>query len=118
MSFRNDGQSFSEYYALSDVKCHDGIPNRLENLILLHKTNPADQIIISKNGLPKKLKENWFRFDIKSSKKMINIDGFPAYKSFMDHLAQANYLNELPYEDRLILSHMLLKELAYFSTPD
>ena len=118
MSFRTDKQSISEYYVLRDVKCQDGIPNRLENLIILHKNNPADQIIISKNGLPQKLKENWFRFDIKSSKKMINIDGFPAYKSFMDHLGQANYLNELPYEDRLILSHMLLKEVAYFSTPN
>ncbi|MBL1274989.1 MAG: hypothetical protein COB30_002780 [Ectothiorhodospiraceae bacterium] len=116
--YRKGSEHLSEYYQLHDIHCHDGIPNRLENLILVRKFDPSQQIIISQKGLPEKLRNNWARFETKKSEKMINIDGFPAYESFMTHLSQSEHLRDLPAYDRLILSHMLLKEVAYFSTPE
>jgi hypothetical protein len=118
LSYSTNGQNYASYYELHNVKCIDGIPHRLSNLILLSVTDPSAQIIVSKEDLPSALKENWARFETDRSRKMINIDGFSAYSKFMKHIGQSQFLRNLPRRDRLILSHALLKELAYFSTPD
>ena len=49
---------------------------------------------------------------------MIIIDGFPAYEDFMRHIGRSSLLQDLPAVDSRILSNALLRELAYFSTPD
>ena len=118
LKYSTDGENFSSYYELHNVKCIDGIPHRLNNLILLSVTDPSAQIIVSKEDLPSVLKDNWARFETDRSRKMINIDGFAAYDKFMQHISQSEFLKALPRHDRLILSHALLDELAYFSTPD
>jgi hypothetical protein len=118
LSYSTDGQNYASYYELHNVKCVDGIPHRLSNLILLSVTDPSAQIIVSKEDLPYTLKKNWARFETDRSRKMINVDGFSAYSKFMKHIGQSQFLRNLPRRDRLILSHALLKELAYFSTPD
>lgn len=118
LSYSTDGQNYTSYYELHNVKCVDGIPHRLNNLILSSVSDPSAQIIVSKEDLPPALKQNWARFETDRSRKMINIDGFSAYSKFMKHIGQSQFLRNLPRRDRLILSHALLKELAYFSTPD
>lgn len=118
LKYSLDGQNYSSFYELHNVKCIDGIPHRLANLILLSVSNPSVQIIVSREDLPSALKQNWARFETGRSSKMINIDGFAAYEQFMKHINQSAFLKSLPRDDRLILSHALLKELAYFSTPD
>ncbi len=118
LKYSTDGQNYSSFYELHNVKCIDGIPHRLSNLILLNMANPSAQIIVSREDLPPKLKANWARFETDRARKMININGFSAYNEFMEHISQAELLKALPRRDRLILSHALLRELAYFSTPD
>jgi hypothetical protein len=118
LSYSKNGKNYVSYYELHNVKCVDGIPHRLSNLILLNVKDPLAQIIVSKEDLPYTLKKNWARFETERSRKMINIDGFSAYSKFMKHIGQSQFLRNLPLRDRLILSHALLKELAYFSTPD
>ncbi len=118
LSYSLDGQDSASFYELHDVRCVDGIPHRLANLVLLAVDDPSRQIIVSLEDLPPGLKSNWARFDTDSSRKMIIVDGFKAYDEFMQHIGQSGFLRDLPYRDRLVLSHALLKELAHFSTPD
>ncbi len=118
LSYSLDGRDYTSYYQLHDVRCIDGIPHRLANLVLLEADNPSRQIIVSVEDLPEGLKTNWVRFDTGSSGKMIIVDGVKAYDSFMKHIGKSPYLRDLPHRDRLILSHALLEELAQFSTPD
>ena len=118
LSYSLDGRDYASFYELHDVRCVDGIPHRLANLVLLSVDDPSRQIIVSLEDLPPGLKSNWARFDTDSSRKMIIVDGFKAYDEFMQHIGRSGFLRELPYRDRLVLSHALLKELAHFSTPD
>ncbi len=118
LSYSADGQTYSSFYELHDVRCVDGIPHRLANLVLLNADDPTQQIIVSLEDLPPPLKANWVRFDTDSSRKMIIVDGFPAYDAFMHHIGQSGFMRDLPHRDRLILSHALLRELAHFSTPN
>ena len=118
LSYSSDGSNYTSYYELHDVRCVDGIPHRLANLILLQVDDPSRQIIVSREDLPKKLKENWARFETGRSEKMIIVDGISAYEEFMRHIERSALLQDLPHRDSLILSHALLRELAHFSTPD
>jgi len=118
LSYSRDGSNYSRYYELHDVRCVDGIPHRLANLILLNVDDPSQQIIVSLEDLPGTLKENWARFETGRSEKMIIVDGFSAYEDFMRHIDRSSLLQDLPPRDSLILSHALLRELAHFSTPD
>ena len=118
LSYSRDGSNYSSYYELRDVRCVDGIPHRLANLILLKVDDPSQQIIVSREDLPQTLKDNWARFETARSEKMIIIDGIGAYEEFMRHIGGSALLQELPHGDSLILSHALLRELAHFSTPD
>jgi len=118
LSYTQDGSHYTSYYELHDVRCVDGIPHRLANLILLNVDDPSRQIIVSVEDLPAALKQNWARFETGRSEKMIVIDGFPAYEDFMRHIDRSALLQDLPPRDSQILSHALLRELAYFSTPD
>jgi hypothetical protein len=118
LSYSRDGSNYSSYYELRDVRCVDGIPHRLANLILLKADDPSQQIIVSREDLPQTLKGNWARFETARSEKMIIIDGIGAYEEFMRHIGGSALLQELPHGDSLILSHALLRELAHFSTPD
>ncbi len=118
LSYSLDGRDYASFYELHDVRCVDGIPHRLANLVLVDAGDPSRQIIISLEDLPPGLKSNWARFDTDSSRKMIIVDGFTAYNEFMLHIGQSGFLRDLPYRDRLVLSHALLEELAHFSTPD
>lgn len=118
LSYSLDGRDYSSFYELHDVRCVDGIPHRLANLVLLDVGDPSRQIIVSVEDLPPSLKSKWARFDTDSARKMIIVDGFTAYNEFMRHIGQSGFLRDLPHRDRLILSHALLRELAHFSTPD
>ncbi len=118
LSYSLDGREYESFYELHDVRCVDGIPHRLANLVLVAVEDPSRQIIISLEDLPPGLKSNWVRFDTDSSRKMIIVDGVTAYNEFMQHIGKSGFLRDLPYRDRLVLSHALLKELAHFSTPD
>ncbi len=118
LSYSEDGGNYTSYYELHDVRCVDGIPHRLANLILMKVGDPSQQIIVSIEDLPKTLKENWARFETGRSQKMIIIDGITAYEDFMRHIGRSALLQGLPQRESLILSHALLRELAHFSTPD
>ncbi len=118
LSYSLDGRDYGSFYVLHDVRCVDGIPHRLANLVLVAVDDPSRQIIVSLEDLPAGLKSNWARFDTDSSRKMIIVDGFKAYDEFMHHIGQSGLLRDLPYRDRLVLSHALLRELAHFSTPN
>ncbi len=118
LSYSLDGRDYTSFYELHDVRCVDGIPHRLANLVLVAVDDPSRQIIVSLEDLPAGLKSNWVRFDTDSSRKMIVVDGFKAYDEFMQHIGQSGLLRDLPYRDRLVLSHALLRELAHFSTPN
>ena len=118
LSYSLDGRDYRSFYELHDVRCVDGIPHRLANLVLVAVDDPARQIIVSLEDLPAGLKSNWARFDTDSSRKMIVVDGFKTYDEFMQHIGQSGLLRDLPYRDRLVLSHALLRELAHFSTPN
>ncbi len=118
LSYSIDGRQYASFYELHDVRCIDGIPHRLANLILLDRSDPANQVIVSATDLPPELGASWARFDTGGSSKMFFVDGFTAYERFMRHIRQAPFLRRLPPRDRLILSHALLKELAHFSTPE
>lgn len=105
------------YYQFHNVKCINGIPNRLENYILLSKSNTSNQVILSKIQLPERLRNNWVTFDTNTSRKMIIINGINAYTTFMKHIGKAKYLASLPYSERLFLSNTILKQVAIFETP-
>ena len=118
LAYSTNGQDYKRFYQLHDLRCVDGIPHRLANLILFDVDDPSRQVIVSVGDLPNDLKTNWVRFDTGSSGKMIIVDGVNAYNLFMGHIGKSPYLRGLPHRDRLILSHALLEELAHFSTPD
>lgn len=118
LQYSMDGQNYSSFFELHDVRCVDGIPHRLTNLILLDTANPSRQVIVSRQDLPDELEANWARFDTGSSNKMIIVDGFQAYEQIMRHIGRSEFLRGLPRPQRSILSHALLRELAHFSTPD
>lgn len=118
LSYSRDGSNYTSYYELHDVRCVDGIPHRLANLILVNADDPSRQIIVSREDLPAALKNNWARFETGRSEKMIIVDGFPAYEDFMRHIDRSSLLQDLPPRDSQVLSHAILRELAHFSTPN
>lgn len=117
IDYSNNGHKISKYYEAKDVECKNGNPSRMRAIVFLDKDEKGKYFHLKKDELPDELKQSWKTFNRKQAYKMINVSGIEDYNIFMKHLEDAEFFNNMTQDSRLVMKHMLLKEVANFRTP-
>lgn len=117
LKITNNSKKSTDFYQFNSVKCLNGTPDRLENFVLLSKSFDTGHFILSKAQLPKKIQEQWSRFEIERSNKMLVIDGYPTYQAFIEHIEDSKMLSDLPHSEKMLLANSIIKQVAHFKTP-